>query len=63
MPREESNITPETEPLLLPKNSLSHPADILCSPPSLPETLNEERLHRDSDLCINNQTTMTNDIC
>lgn len=62
MPKEESDIAPETEPLLLSKDDLSYPVDVLCSPASLPETLNEETFQRDFETSINNQTTTMNDI-
>lgn len=61
---EESNTISETEPLLLPNSNLAHPADILCTPLSSLEALDEARIHRDSDLPIRSPstTTTTNDI-
>ena len=55
IPNEELNSTEESEPLLLPKNDLTHPGDIICPIPSLPESVTPS-----DQLLINFETTATN---
>ncbi len=63
IPIEESNLIEESEPLLLPKNDLTHPGDIICPIPSLPESLNpSDQLLTNFESTSTNQNSSTTDV-
>ncbi len=59
---EESSLVSESEPLLLPKNDLAHPGDIICTFTSTHEPLHTDRSPTNLESSLTNQNTSTTDV-
>jgi hypothetical protein len=62
MSEEDSTAVLKSEPLLLPKNDLAHPGDVIIPTSSPPPIPNKDNSPTNSQLSIDNETISTTDV-